>query len=155
MSAQSADDHLWFLDTLVAIRVAAQSGADAMSVLEHRAPQGDSPPLHLHQTEDEIFVLLDGTLRFRVAGDERLAHPGDVVLAPQGVAHTYRVESDEARWLTVTAKGDFERFVRAVGRVAERRDLPVRGVPPSPEAIAALAQVAAQHGIELVGPPLA
>ena len=37
---------IWFLNTLVKIRVAGDDGTDGLSVLEHRAPAGDSPPLH-------------------------------------------------------------------------------------------------------------
>jgi quercetin dioxygenase-like cupin family protein len=147
---------LWFLNTLVHIRVAEADGKDGLSVLEHRAPLGDSPPLHIHHTEDEVFHVLEGELRLRVADEERRCPRGTILLAPKGVPHTYRVESPAgARWVTVTARGDFERFVRALGRPAERDDLPPPAGPPSPEAAEALAQVARRHGIELVGPPLA
>ncbi len=147
---------LWFLDTLVHIHVAEADGQDGLSVLEHRAPFGDSPPLHIHHTEDEVFHVLEGELRLRVADEERRCPRGTILLAPKGIPHTYRVESAAgARWVTVTARGDFERFVRALGRPAERDDLPPPAGPPSPEAVGALAQVAHRHGIELVGPPLA
>jgi uncharacterized cupin superfamily protein len=41
-------------------------------VLEHRVPHGDSPPLHVHRNEDEVFHVLEGELRF-VAGDRQLS----------------------------------------------------------------------------------
>ena len=53
---------LWFLNTRVAIRISALDGADGISVLEHRASFGDSPPLHIHHDEDEIFHVLEGTV---------------------------------------------------------------------------------------------
>jgi quercetin dioxygenase-like cupin family protein len=147
--------HLWFLDTLVTVRVSHADGQDGIAILEHRAPSGDSPPLHVHRTEDEIFHILDGRFRFRVGGEERWAGPGETLLAPNGIPHTYRVESREGgRWLTATAHGDFERFVRAMGRPAERLELPVPAGPPPPEAAAALAAIALQYEIEIVGPPL-
>ena len=37
-------EYLWFLDTLVTPHVAHDLGADGLSVLESRAPKGDSPP---------------------------------------------------------------------------------------------------------------
>jgi hypothetical protein len=56
--------------------------------------------------------------------------------------------------VTVTAHGEFERFVRAVGREAERNELPTpMGSPPS-EAIEQLRAIARTFGIEFVGPPL-
>ena len=154
MPTVSASDHLWFLDTLVACRVGEEAGSDGISVLEHRARRGDSPPLHVHTTEDEVFVVLEGAFRFRLGDEERPAAAGDVLLAPKGAPHTYRVQSEEGRFLTITARGDFERFVRAMGRVAERAELPESGGPPSPEALAALTETAGRFGIEFVGPPL-
>src|SRR5579884_3465356 len=112
---------IWFLNTLVDIHVSEADGKDGISVLEHRAPFGDSPPLHVHHTEDEIFHIIDGEFRMNIAGEIRRCGPGGILLAPKGIPHTYRVDSSTGgRWITVTAHGDFERFVRAAGRRAER-----------------------------------
>jgi quercetin dioxygenase-like cupin family protein len=143
----------WFLGTTVRFRVAADDGPDGLSAIESLALEGDSPPLHVHTTEDELFHVLEGELRVRLGDDELRLRPGDTALAPQGIAHTYRVESPRARWLCVTRRGDFERFVRALSRPAESEGLPPQE-PPTPEQIAQLEQVAAEHGIEFVGPPL-
>jgi quercetin dioxygenase-like cupin family protein len=104
---------IWFFNTLVHVRIAASEGNDGLSVLEHRAPFGDSPPLHVHHTEDEIFQILEGEFRVQVANDTRRYGPGTVLLGPKGVLHTDRVESSAGgRFVTVTAHGDFGRFVR-------------------------------------------
>ena len=151
----AATESLWFLNTLVRVRVSEREGSDGISVLEHRAPHGDSPPLHLHREEDEVFHLLDGEVRIHVAGEERRLGAGESLLAPKGVPHTYRVESQSgARWLTVTSKGDFERFVRAISRAAAANELPEPTGAPTPQAVEALSAAAQAHGIELVGPPL-
>lgn len=144
----------WFLDSLVSIRVARADSRDGISILEFRGPAGDSPPLHIHHTEDEIFHILQGEFRFCVAGQIRTAGAGDIVLAPKGISHTYRIDSPAGgHTTTTTAHGDFERFVRALGRPAVRRELPLPS-PPNPAAIQALAAAAAVHGIEIIGPPL-
>jgi quercetin dioxygenase-like cupin family protein len=146
---------LWFLDTEVTVRVSEAEGGDRVSVLDHCAPYGDSPPLHRHIDEDEIFHILSGTLRFVVDGKELTAAAGDILRAPKNIPHTYRVESREgARWLTVTARQQFEKFVRALGRQPTRAGLPDSSGPPSPEQVQALAAEARRHGIEILGPPL-
>ena len=146
---------LWFLNGLVTVGVANSDGHDGISVLEHLAPHGDSPPLHVHHDEDEVFHILEGELRFRVGDDELRAGAGETLLAPQGVPHTYRVESEHGRWLVTTARGNFERFVRSVGRPAESDALPEPAPEPTPEQVEALGAAARAHNIELVGPPLA
>jgi hypothetical protein len=64
--------------------------------------------------------------------------------------HSYRVESPEARVLLVTAPAGFEAFVRAVSESAPADELPPPGRPLDPDA---LARAAAEHGIEILGPP--
>lgn len=148
-------EQLWFLNTLHTIRVRHDEGEDGIAVMESLARHGDSPPLHVHHTEDEIFHVLEGELRMRAGDDEVRVGPGETLLAPKGVPHTYRVESPEgARWLVITTRGDFERFVRSLSRPAERPELPPDQGPPTPEQADALAAAARAHGIELVGPPL-
>jgi mannose-6-phosphate isomerase-like protein (cupin superfamily) len=152
----AAGAHLWFLDTLATVRVGQGEGRAGISVLERRAPHGDSPPLHVHHNEDEVFYVLEGELRIRAADAEFRIGPGEVALAPIGVPHTYRVESPEgARWILVTTRGDFERFMRALSRPAERPELPAPQQPPTPEQAEAFAATAREHGIEFVGPPMA
>jgi quercetin dioxygenase-like cupin family protein len=154
VAAQTAEP-LWFLDTLHTVRVSHDQGEDGISVLEALAPYGDSPPLHVHRTEDELFHVLEGELRLRAGDADIRIGAGESLLAPKGVAHTYRVESaDGARWLVVTTGGRFERFVRELSRPAERPGLPTPQGPPTPEQADALAAAARRHGIELIGPPL-
>ncbi|HET8727577.1 MAG TPA: cupin domain-containing protein [Alphaproteobacteria bacterium] len=148
--------HLWLLDTRVDIRISCEDGTDRISVMEHLGPCGASPPLHRHRGEDEVFHVLEGELRFLVGGSEVRAGAGRTLIAPKGTPHTYRVESAAgARWLTVTAGEDFERFVRAFARPAERDGLPDPSGPPTAEEAEALAAACRWHGIEIVGPPLA
>jgi mannose-6-phosphate isomerase-like protein (cupin superfamily) len=146
---------LWFLDTLITVRVEHGEGRDGISLLESRAPYGDSPPLHVHHTEDEAFYVLEGELRLRAGDDELRIGAGEAALAPVGVPHTYRVESPAgARWLVATTNGDFERFVRALSRPADSDQLPAPQGMPTPEQADALAAAAHEHGIEFVGAPL-
>src|SRR6185436_15141490 len=95
----------------------------------------------------EILVNLDGK--------EIVARKESTLLAPKGIAHSYRVLSPGgARFLTITRGPDFEGLVRFLGRAAERDELPAPAGPPTPEQAAKLAEACARFGIDLVGPPL-
>lgn len=145
---------LWFLNTWVTVRISESDGQDRVSILEHRAPFGDSPPLHIHHTEDEIFQVLEGDFLFVIGGQEHQLRAGEMILAPKGIPHQYLIQSKQGgRWTTTTVPGDFERFVHMMARPAERQALPPAGAP-SPEAIQHLTKTAADYGIEIVGPPL-
>jgi quercetin dioxygenase-like cupin family protein len=145
---------LWFLNTLVSFPVAHADGGDGLSVMHSAARRGDSPPYHVHRSEDECFHVLEGELVLLVDGVVTHARAGETHLAPKGVPHTYCVVSEEARWLVVTTNGDFERFVRAVSRPADGDQLPEPSGPPTREQAAALGELSQRHGIELIGVPL-
>ncbi|MFO0991848.1 MAG: cupin domain-containing protein [Hyphomicrobiales bacterium] len=156
MALEEDPTSLWFLNTLVKIRVPNTSGGDGISIMEHRAPVGDSPPLHVHRNQDEGFVVLDGEIRVNLDGQEIMARTESTLLAPKGIPHSYKVISaDGARFLTITRGPDFEGLVRFLGRPAGRDELPVPSGPPSPEQAARLVEICASFGIDLVGPPLA
>ena len=54
-----------------------------------------------------------------------------------------------ARILVTSSSGAFASFVQAYGEPAPRRELPPREAPDAER----LGRVAAEHGIELLGPP--
>lgn len=148
-------EYLWFLNTLVRIRVAHARGTDGISVIESLAAYADSPPLHIHHTEDELFHILEGEFRFLAGGRELRAGPGQTILTHKGVPHTYRVESKTGgRWLVVTTHGDFERFVREMSRPAPGAQLPPPSGPTTSQEAQAIGAVAIRHHIEMVGPAL-
>ncbi len=51
-ATRTGPENLRFLDTWICIRISSEDGADGLSLLDHRAHVGDSPPLHVHHTED-------------------------------------------------------------------------------------------------------
>ncbi|HUK81342.1 MAG TPA: cupin domain-containing protein [Verrucomicrobiae bacterium] len=154
MSKPAPTDQLWFLDSLVTIRVPASAGQDGLSVLEHRMPHGSSAPLHFHRTEDELLQILEGEYRVKVRDQEQRVGVGAILLIPKGTPHTYRVESAQGRLLSITVGGEFERFVCALSRPAERPEPPPPAGQPSDDVIQEFKGTAAKFGIEIIGPPL-
>jgi quercetin dioxygenase-like cupin family protein len=129
-----------FLDSVVRVRVSCDDGNGATSVLELTAPRGSMPPLHAH-AEDETYYVLEGAVTFYKGDATVRLSAGDSLLAPRDVPHTFVAESDTLRMLVVSG-GSFERLVRAsAGRPFSRADR------------AALATLAAEQEIVILGPP--
>jgi mannose-6-phosphate isomerase-like protein (cupin superfamily) len=141
---------LWYFDNLVYIHVDGEQSGGAYSLSETLGARGNMPPLHVHRRNDETFYILEGDVRLFVGDREVVLAPGQAVLAPRGVPHAYRVESDRARWIVISSPAGYEQFVRAAGEPAPRAELPPAGRHSDP---AALARAAAEQGIEIIGPP--
>jgi mannose-6-phosphate isomerase-like protein (cupin superfamily) len=121
-----------------------------LTVAEFLNPPGFAPPLHRHLEEDELFYVLSGGAEFRCDGEAFPAGPGDFVLLPVGLPHTFIVGADEPlRALQITTPSGFEHFAAAVGEPASLRRLP----EPAPVDPSALGRAAALHAIEILGPP--
>ena len=129
-----------FLHNEIVVHVPSEATGERFTLVECTGPAGDQPPLHVHHADDETFYVLAGRMRFWLAGGTCVeAGPGECVLAPRGIPHTYRVESPEgARWLVACAPGGFDRFVTSAG------------ADPTPGELTALA---AEIGVEILGPP--
>jgi quercetin dioxygenase-like cupin family protein len=150
-SAPGEGERWWFLGTLGIVRVPGEAVDGRYSLIEFLFPHHASPPRHSHP-QDESFIVLDGRLTM-VAGDSRCElGPGDVGVAPAGVAHTFRVETDSARVLALSTPAGIEAMMRDASVPAVEPTLPPPDTPrPSPEEIEA---VFAKHGQVTHGPPL-
>ena len=109
-----------------------------------------SPPFHAHQSEDELFYVLEGNVTFHGSDGELAVSPGSAVYVPRGTPHTFRVTAGEtARWLLVFQPGGFEEFFADVGRPIDETDRPDY-VEVSTEA---MRDAASEYDLEILGPP--
>lgn len=118
--------------------------------MEARMHPGHAPPLHVHETEDEAFYVLEGEMRFRCGEEEFDARSGDFVFVPRGTPHAFRVANCGVRTLQVATGADLGRFIEAAGEPAGGPGLP----PPGPIDREAIDREAARHDMTVVGPPL-
>jgi mannose-6-phosphate isomerase-like protein (cupin superfamily) len=141
---------LWFIDNLARIRVPGAETDGAYGATELLCPHGSMPPLHVHHRDDERFTVIEGEMTLFSGDAEIRLAAGESALAPRGVPHTYRVESDALRILVVGMPSGFEEFVVAASDPAAVPGLPPADRPVDPEA---LGREAAAVGIEILGPP--
>jgi quercetin dioxygenase-like cupin family protein len=116
-------------------------------IMRSNTTRGSGVPVHVHQREDEIFLLLNGTLTVW-AGDQRQELSGGAVaFLPRGVPHTYFVASDIATILEVIAPGGLEQAFREAGW--DLRIPPPDDWACTPDAVAA---AMAKVGCTILGP---
>jgi quercetin dioxygenase-like cupin family protein len=141
VTTATTTDDLIFLGSRVRILADGDSTGGNLGVVDMlEVPAGDMPPLHIHHAADECFYVLKGEVTFYMPGVERTLRAGDFVLAPRGIPHSYRVGDGPCHWLVVSQPAGFECFVAAVSEL----DAPDPG---------RLAAIAAEHDIEILGPP--
>ena len=74
------------------------------AIMEYVTRKGEEPGAHTHQTEDEIFYVLDGKITFLCGGERFDLETGGMIFLPHGIPHDYAIPGeDPVRLLIVTA----------------------------------------------------
>lgn len=107
-------------ETTFAALADAERTAGAVAVVVSTVTSADLTPPHSHEREDETFVVLEGRCVFTIGGETYDAGAGDLVFAPRGLPHSFRVVGERARLLTVLTPGGLESFFAVL---AARPDL--------------------------------
>jgi len=120
----------------MSLKVGASDTGGLLGAMEAVVPFGYSPSLHVHQHEDEVFYVLEGTVEFVCDEDRFTGEAGAFVFLPRGLPHTFLGRSQSgARVLLLFVPGGLERMFLATNGSGHES-------PPE------------DHGIKIVGPPL-
>lgn len=75
-------------------KVSTRQTSGGVFVTEHTHLRPGGPPLHYHLSQEEWFYVIEGEVVFQV-GDQRIhLHPGESVLAPRLIPHTFSCVSE-------------------------------------------------------------
>lgn len=129
------------LEILGAKMTVKSDGRDAPFLAEHLLPPDYEVPLHLHDDEDEIFYVLEGTLTVIGTSGESRAGPGSTVLLPRGTRHGLRNDMDrQVRVLVICGPGI------AAANMFRELDREGKASPLTPTRIVA---IAGSHGVRM------
>ena len=127
------------------IRARTENTAGALALIDVTVPSKAGPRLHIHAKEDELWIVLEGQLRFKAEAEIMPAPPGSIVFVPRGVRHCFQnVGEEEAHILVLFTPSGMERFFEEVALL-----------PPGPIDLEARRSIARSSWMEFVGPPLA
>jgi mannose-6-phosphate isomerase-like protein (cupin superfamily) len=128
---------IWFLSTLLTVKAGTEAAEGAFTFLEQWCPPGFAPPQHVHHAETEAFYMLAGSMTVACGSVHTDVGPGDFMLLPRGIPHGFTVpESAPARFIHLTAPGQFDHFAREVGQPASALVLPQVEEPDMDEFVA-------------------
>jgi quercetin dioxygenase-like cupin family protein len=114
-------------------------------VLEQIDDAKGGPPRHVHPAQDEWFYVIEGNYVVEVGDARFYLGSGDSILAPRGVPHVWaHVGEGTGRMLVeFHPAGRMEAFFTQATQLS--------GVSSGPE----MARLFSEHGMQLLGPPLA
>ena len=123
------------------------SGSDTdgdLAVFEQTSlSQGKGTPLHIHNSQDEIFYVIEGAYKFQVGNDKYDLTTGESIFLPRQVAHA---------WTQVSEKGKMTVIVQPAGKLENFFiTMAALNYEPSKEEIS---KIFADNDMQVVGPSL-
>ncbi|MEK6278531.1 MAG: cupin domain-containing protein [Actinomycetota bacterium] len=131
-------------------RTTDEDGSEVLRVETWVDPGGGVTP-HIHPSMEERFEVLAGNPSFLAGREWRSAGPGDVVVVPAGVRHSYRNDGEEVAHIVCHARppSTLQEFLEDAAALNRAGKLTRRGLPKSPGALLPAALIA-HHNREMV-----
>lgn len=145
---------VWHMGALMVFKATSEDTGNQFWLAEQTSNFGYASPVHVHSLEDELFYVLEGEISIEIDGVMHRPTVGGTVWAPRGLAHSYKVESDSARWLVMGTPGGFDGWFFDTGKPAERLEVPEF----NPDDFADFGEIIAsveKYGGKVLGPPRA
>jgi len=140
----------WLHGGVMSVLLDGDTTNGQLGMVRTRGRSGAAAPVHVHDREDEVFLVLDGSAIFWIGDQRQEVSAGGVAFLPRGLPHAYRVTSEYVDVITLCTPAGIERFFRAAGWDLSKPK------PHGWEITPATLTAAAEHeGQRISGPPLA
>jgi quercetin dioxygenase-like cupin family protein len=101
-------------------RVTEAQTRGCYSVVEQTMPPRGLVMPHVHQSHDQLKMVLKGTVGFYLDGEEFLADAGEMVLTPRLLPHAvWNAGEDDCTFAELTSPGGFEDYFPSFAALAD------------------------------------
>ena len=122
--APSIEMSTWYKGILISNLVTEQDTGGAFELVVSKITKGTEPPPHVHEREDEMFYILDGTIDVFVGNECLRAVVGECVFLPRRHAHAFKIQSAEIHMLVFMTPGGFMNATATMAIPAQCLDIP-------------------------------
>ncbi len=128
-------------------KISSKDSDGALLMYDTFREEKGGPAYHLHHEQDEWFYVLKGEFIIKVGDDEFKLSAGDSAFAPKKIPHAFAMTGEgEGRMLVLfQPAGSMEDFFKQMSKLGPN-------IPKNQEHD--LKKLWADHGMEIVGPPL-
>ena len=127
---------------ILTVMLGRDQTGNTLSIMSEVTPPGGGPPMHMHQREDEVFLVVEGSISYCVNGECTEVEAGGVVYLPRGTPHGFRNvgEAPSRHWIITTPSGFEVFFSRCADEFAK----------PAPPDMGRIAEIFKEHGITVL-----
>ncbi len=119
------------------IKLTGQDTNQQFTLIEQLNVPGTGIPRHVHALDDELFHVLAGEVEYETADIVKILKAGDVLFAPRGIAHSWRVVGTEKAHVMLSV------FPAGAEHMFEE----LAALPAGPPDFAIVAEICGRYGI--------
>ncbi|MCW3061166.1 MAG: cupin protein [Capsulimonas sp.] len=123
------------------IRLSSEDTNGSLLMIEQTNPPGVGIPMHVHENEDEVFHILEGSLACTVGGKSVVATAGTTVFLPRNIPHT---------WITAGEVPVKTILIVSPGAGAENMFGELSRLPAGPPDMAVVLEICGRYGVRFV-----
>ncbi len=141
------DEELLIMGGRFDLKVSAKDTGGDLCIYDTRRSTKGGPALHRHHAQDEWFYVMRGEFLVQVGEATVRIGPGDSAFAPRKIPHTFALVSEGEGQMLILFQpaGSMEDFFHGLARFGKE-------IPKNQEVV--MKQLWADHGMEVLGPPL-
>lgn len=141
------DEELLIMGGRFDLKVSGRDTGGDLCIYDTLRESKGGPALHRHHFQDEWFYVIRGEFIVQVGDDTLALHPGDSAFAPRKIPHAFAKISEEEGQMLVLFQpaGSMEDFFQQMSKLGKE-------ILPNQEVV--MKQLWADHGMEVMGPPL-
>ena len=122
------------------IKLAGKDTGGQFTLIEQFNDPGIGIPPHVHENEDEVFQVLEGTVEMSIGSELTTLNAGDLIFCPKGVPHSWKVVGDQK------AKAMLSIFPSGIEHMFEE----LSQLPPGPPDFEKVAGICGEYGVRFV-----
>jgi quercetin dioxygenase-like cupin family protein len=113
----------------------------SLTLMLSTVPAGGGTPPHIHNVDDEMFIIVEGRYRFVMNGVSKEVGPGAIVYLPRDCVHSFQNIGDtpSKHWALLTPSG-FETFYARCAELFAQ---------PGPPNFARIAAITREQGYQI------
>ena len=143
----------WYKGILISNLATAKDTAGAFDFVVTKMRQGTEPPPHVHEREDEMFYVLEGSLDIYAGRECLRVGPGECAFLPKLKPHAFRISTAEVHMLVLMTPGGFLKATASMSVPAQSLHIPPDdGVTYANVDLGATISLFEQFGVRFLAP---
>lgn len=136
-----------YLGSIFNFRLLSKETNNTLSIIDAWMPAAAAPSRHVHDNEDETLIVQGGELIFFLGENVISARKGDVIFAPRGLSHHFKITTPTCKLTMIFSPGNLDQYYWQSSFPFDEDEVPGFDGPPSKNELEGMKRLAERYGM--------